>query len=295
MGTNLHPVSCIREEVFITKCAVLGALLLSFLAVPAFAQEVAGDWIGQLNSGFKVRVHLEKGASGYSGHLTNPSGNETDFDQVTFDGTHLHFSISKLDLSYDARWNDQERVWNASLTFQQVYPLTLKRAAAADLSPAEHKRPQEVAIMARSRPYVDRDVRFHNPVGHIRLAGTLSMPSGKGPFPAVVMISGTGQNTRDEDVWGHKVFLVLADALTRQGIAVLRYDKRGVGGSTGDYDAATTLDFTADAEAAVTWLKTQPEIDPHRKRWIDTVNRVPWPTYQSNWPRDFFGLHRIPI
>ena len=67
MGTNLHPVSCIREEVFITKCAVLGALLLSFLAVPAFAQEVPGDWIGQLNSGFKVRVHLEKGASGYSG------------------------------------------------------------------------------------------------------------------------------------------------------------------------------------------------------------------------------------
>jgi uncharacterized protein len=246
------------------KLAVLGALFLSVLAIPALAQEMSGDWIGQMNGGFKVRVHLEKSASGYSGHLTNPSGNETDFDQVTFDGTRLHFGISTLDLSYDAIWNDQEKAWDGSLTFQQVYPLILKRAAAADLAPVEHKRPQEVAIMAHNRPYVDRDVRFDNPVGHIQLAGTLSVPSGKGPFPAVVLISGTGHNTRDEDVWGHKVFLLLADALTRQGIAVLRYDKRGVGGSTGDYDAATTLDFTSDAVAAVTWLKTPPEIDPHR-------------------------------
>ncbi len=264
MGTKLHPVSYIHERAFVPKFAVLGALLLSVLAIPALAQEVAGDWIGQLNGGFKVRVHLEKSASGYSGHLTNPSGNETDFDQVTFDGTHLHFAISKLDLSYDAVWNDQEKAWNGSLTFQQVYPLILKRAATAGLAPVEHKRPQEVAIMAHSRPYVERDVRFNNPVGHIRLAGTLSVPSGKGPFPAVVLISGTGHNTRDEDIWGHKVFLVLADALTRQGTAVLRYDKRGVGGSTGDYDAATTLDFTSDAEAAVIWLKTQPQIDSHR-------------------------------
>jgi hypothetical protein len=106
-----------------SKFAVLGALLLTVLVIPARAQEVAGDWIGQLNGGFKVRVHLEKNASGYSGHLTSPSGNETDFDQVTFDGTHLHFEISKIDLSYDAIWSDQEKAWNGSLTFQQVYPL----------------------------------------------------------------------------------------------------------------------------------------------------------------------------
>jgi uncharacterized protein len=90
------------------------------------------------------------------------------------------------------------------------------------------------------------------------------MPEGEGPFPAVVLISGTGQNTRDEDVWGHKVFVILADALNRTGIAVLRYDKRGVGGSSGDYDSATTADFTSDAEAATAWLKTQPQIDAKR-------------------------------
>ncbi len=252
------------ESVFMPKLAIVCVLFLTVLAIPALAQEISGDWIGQLDSGFKVRVHLEKSASGYSGHLTNSSGNETDFDQVTFDGTHLHFAISSLNLRYDATWNDQEKAWNGSLTFQQVYPLTLKRAAASDLAPVEHKRPQEAAIMAHSHPYVDRDVRFENPAGHNQLAGTLSVPGEKGPFPAIVLISGTGHNTRDEDVWGHKVFFVLADALSRQGIAVLRYDKRGTGGSTGDYDAATTLDFTSDAEAAVTWLKTQPGIDPHR-------------------------------
>ena len=197
-----------------SRFTVVGVLLLWFLAVQDYAQEEAGDWIGQLDSGFKVRVHLEKNASGYSGHLTNPSGNETDFDhvtlQVTSDGTHLHFSVTTLNLSYDARWNDQEKAWKGSLTFQQVYPLILKRAAVADLTPVEHKRPQEAAITAQSRPYIEHDVRFNNPGAHVQLAGTLSVPKGKGPFPAVVLISGTGQNTRDEDVWGHKVFLILS-------------------------------------------------------------------------------------
>jgi pimeloyl-ACP methyl ester carboxylesterase len=233
------------------------------IAATALAQEVAGDWTGQLNAGFTVRVHLEKTATGYSGHLTNPSGNETDFDQISSDGTQLHFAVNKLNLSYDGVWDEKEKAWNGNLTFQQIYPLVLKRAAAADLAPVEHKRPQEAAIATRPRPYSERGVRFDNPAGHNQLAGTLNVPNGKGPFPAVVLVSGTGHNTRDEDVWSHKIFLVLADALSRKGIAVLRYDKRGVGGSTGDYDAATTVDFASDAEAAVTWLKAQPEIDPH--------------------------------
>ena len=246
------------------KPAILAALTMLVIAAATLAQEVAGDWTGQLNTGFIVRVHLEKTTTGYSGHLTNPSGNETEFDRVTFDGKHLHFAVDKLNLSYDGVWDEKEQVWNGNLTFQQVYPLMLKRATAAELAPVQHKRPQEDAIAAGPRPYSEREVRFDNPAGHNRLAGTLSVPSGKGPFPAVVLISGTGHNTRDEEVWGHKVFLVLADALNRNGIAVLRYDKRGVGGSTGDYDAATTVDFTSDAEAAVTWLKAQREIDPHR-------------------------------
>jgi uncharacterized protein len=228
------------------------------------AQGLAGDWIGQINGGFKVRIHFESTDSGFSGKLINPSGNETVLDQITSDGTHLHFAVNKLKLSYDGVWNNQEQVWKGNLTFEQVYPLILKRATAEDMGPTVHKRPQEDAINAGLAPYVQRDVHFNNLAAHNQLAGTLSLPKGEGPFPAVVLISGTGQNTRDEDVWGHKVFLVLADALTREGLAVLRYDKRGVGASSGNYEAATTADFTSDAEAALTWLKTQSQIDASR-------------------------------
>lgn len=217
-----------------------------------------------MNGGFKVRVHFERTGSGFSGKLINPSGNETVLDQITSDGTQLHFAVNKLNLSYDGIWNDQEKVWKGNLTFQQIYPLVLKRATAEDMGPAVHKRPQEETINAGAVSYVQREVQFNNLAAHNQLTGTLSVPDAMGPFPAVVLVSGTGHNTRDEDVWGHKVFLVLADALNRNGFAVLRYDKRGVGGSSGNYDAATTADFASDAETAVAWLKTQPQIDPSR-------------------------------
>jgi pimeloyl-ACP methyl ester carboxylesterase len=93
------------------------------------------------------------------------------------------------------------------------------------------------------------------------LAGTLTLPEGKGPFPAVVLISGSGAQDRDETLLGHKPFLVLADHLTRNGIAVLRYDDRGVGKSKGNMMNATSMSLAGDAEAAVTYLLSRPEID----------------------------------
>lgn len=243
---------------------IVPMLLLCGMASSAFGQGLAGDWTGQMNGGFKVRIHFERTESGFSGKLINPSGNETVLDQIASDGEHLHFAVNKLNLSYDGVWNDQEKAWKGNLTFQQVYPLVLKRATAEALGPAVHKRPQEDAISAGPAPYVQREVHFDNLAAHNQLAGTLSLPNMGGTFPAVVLISGTGRNTRDEDVWGHKVFLVLADALTRKGFAVLRYDKRGVGGSLGNYDGATTANFTSDAQSAVAWLKTQSQIDSSR-------------------------------
>jgi pimeloyl-ACP methyl ester carboxylesterase len=245
----------LRKIVFLILLSAVGT------ATPTLAQELAGDWIGLMNGGFKIRIHFERTDAGFSGKLTNPSGNQTVLDQITSDGTHLHFAVNKLDLSYDGVWEERNRDWNGNLTFHQVYPLVLKRASAEDLAPPVHKRPQEDAILASPAPAAQRDVHFNNRAGRNQLAGTLSVPNGGGPVPAVVLISGTGQNTRDEDVWGHKVFLILADALNRKGFAVLRYDKRGVGGSSGDYNSATTADFVSDAEAAVAWLKTQPQID----------------------------------
>ena len=122
------------------------------IASSALAQGIAGDWIGQMNGGFKVRIHFESAGSGFSGKLINPSGNETVLDQVTSDGTHLHFAVNKLNLSYDGVWNNQEQAWKGNLTFEQVYPLVLKRATAEDMGPTVHKRPQEDATNAGPAP-----------------------------------------------------------------------------------------------------------------------------------------------
>jgi pimeloyl-ACP methyl ester carboxylesterase len=105
-------------------------------------------------------------------------------------------------------------------------------------------------------------VFFENVEAGIKLAGTLTMPSGGKELPAVVLIAGSGRNDRDETSMGH--FLLLSDFLTRNGYAVLRYDKRGVGESEGDYAAANTFDFADDAKAALKYLKSRPETVPHQ-------------------------------
>ena len=120
------------------------------------------------------------------------------------------------------------------------------------------------AVDARVTTYSSCDVSFANPAGGLALAGTLTVPQGKGPFPAVVLVHGSGPVDRDETLFGHKIFLVLADHLSRQGIAVLRYDKRGIGKSGGVYKGATTHDFASDAEAAVAFLRGRPEVDAAR-------------------------------
>lgn len=109
-------------------------------------------------------------------------------------------------------------------------------------------------------PYVSRDVTFRNAQAGVTLAGTLTLPDSKGKCPAVLLIAGSGPNNRNEVVAGHEIFRTLADYLTRHGIAVLRYDKRGVGQSTGDYSAATTMSFASDALAGVDYLKTVSQI-----------------------------------
>lgn len=110
-------------------------------------------------------------------------------------------------------------------------------------------------------PYLQEEVLFQNPSAGIELSGTLTLPKGNGPFPAAILITGSGPQNRDEELMGHKPFLVLSDYLTRQGLAVLRYDDRGIGKSKGSFASATTLDFATDAEAALDFLKKRKEID----------------------------------
>ena len=134
------------------------------------------------------------------------------------------------------------------------YTLDVRRQGApvVILHPQEPKPPF---------PYKTEDVTFRNKVENFDLAGTLTLPEGSGPFPVVVLISGSGAQDRDETLLGHKPFLVLSDHLTRNGIAVLRYDDRGVGKSRGNMMRATSMSLADDAEAAVSFLLTRPEID----------------------------------
>jgi pimeloyl-ACP methyl ester carboxylesterase len=127
--------------------------------------------------------------------------------------------------------------------------------------PLELRRPQNPA---KPYPYAVEEVSFSAGDGKSTLAGTLTIPQGTGPFPAAVFVGGSGPTDRDETTAGHKPFLVLADLLTRKGIAVLRYDKRGIAQSTGNYELATLDDLTSDVQAALNYLKARKEVD--RKR-----------------------------
>src|SRR5690606_34150342 len=110
-------------------------------------------------------------------------------------------------------------------------------------------------------PYNSEEVLFENETDDVVLAGTLTFPKEGNNFPAVVMITGSGGQDRNEELLGHKPFLVIADYLTQNGIAVLRFDDRGISQSTGNHDAATSEDFAKDVLAAVQFLKDREEID----------------------------------
>lgn len=134
-------------------------------------------------------------------------------------------------------------------------PMVLQRAAASVQAANQFKA---------LPPYREAEVTFLNPTTNNRLGGTLTVPPGEGPFAAVVLLSDSGPQSRDVDVPGYRMFGQLADYLTRHGIAVLRFDDRGVGKSGGTYPDATTADLVTDAQAALTYLRTRPLISAHR-------------------------------
>jgi uncharacterized protein len=158
------------------------------------------------------------------------------------------------------------RAWLLAARLLTAGLLAATPAAAAEPAGPQPPAPAPAAAAAPARPqeprlpypYVVREVGYQS--GAIHLAGSLTLPAGPGPFAAAVLISGSGAQNRDEEMFGHRPFLILADRLTRAGIAVLRVDDRGVGGSTGVNDQATDEDFAGDALAGVHFLATQPEI-----------------------------------
>lgn len=245
---------------------------------PAWAEDAQGQWSGAIAGTLPVVLEVHRTPQGgWDATLTSPSqAFSTKAAQFASDGSHLSFTIPQVNASYRATWSEQGKAWIGTWTQGRQGPLDLQRIDAGAAAALQPRRPQEAAIAAAiaagSAPYASQEVRFAGAstdadtkvaaVGAgIELAGTLTLPKGAGPWPAVVLVHGSGPLTRDEEIVGHKVFVVLADHLARQGIAVLRYDKRGIGASSGDYRSATTHDFADDAQAAAAWLRTRPEID----------------------------------
>ncbi|MFC1960858.1 alpha/beta hydrolase family protein [Chloroflexota bacterium] len=201
--------------------------------------------------------------------LPEPVG-EVATDHYTFTVYAIEVSLSGLELALDlALAEDESGVTLVLLqTLADDYPALHEAVflpAVNALAPLAEDDSAE-ATPETAKPYTEEAVTFTNPTADdVTLAGTLTLPEGDGPFPAVILISGSGQQDRDESmapVAAIKPFALLADHLGQNGIAVLRYDDRGFGQSTGDFFTANTADFATDASAAVDYLLTRDEIDP---------------------------------
>ena len=233
-------------------------VLLALAAVAGLAAtDISGSWNGMLDvGGQKIRVvfHINATETGLTATMDSP-------DQGAFGlpVARTEFKDPKLELVMDVpsiTYSGELKEGMIAGTFKQAgmeFPLNLQREA---LEKPVYIRPQEP-----KEPFGYRieEVLFSNPKAGIELAGTLTLPQGEGVFPVVVLISGSGPQNRDEELMGHKPFWVIADHLTRNGIAVLRYDDRGVDGSGGETSTGTTYDFATDALAAVNYLKSRPE------------------------------------
>ncbi|MEM9412051.1 MAG: alpha/beta fold hydrolase, partial [Planctomycetota bacterium] len=226
-------------------------------------------WVGKLQMGvmepvmqFRV-VKKEDGTQ--AAFFDSVTEGRTRFEATfTLSDSNIEFDVPSIRLKYSGELNEEKN--QADGTWTQAgrsFPLKLEKKPEefSDTKNTWENRPQRPQAPF---PYKSEAVKFENENANVTLAGTLTIPKDGIKHPAVILISGSGPQDRDETLMGHKPFLVLADYLTRRGIAVLRYDDRGTAESTGDFGKATSEDFAEDALAAVKYLATRDDIDPAR-------------------------------
>jgi len=235
-------------------------LILGACTLNAQETDITGSWLGKLSVGaIQLRILFNIGINedgNYTATMDSPDqgAKGIPMGDVSFIDDSLNILAPMLrgdykgvmvnDTSLEGTWTQSGMSYDLDLVKQQV-SFKLNR-------PQEPEPPY---------PYIEQDVTFFSLDGDFKLGGTLTLPEGEGPFPAAIMISGSGSQNRDEEIFGHKPFKVIADHLTRKGIAVLRYDDRGVGESGGNPIGATSADFAKDARAAHIFLKYRMEID----------------------------------
>lgn len=237
--------------------------LIVLFTVPAWGQEPTceGHWEGQINlpgATLVVRVDLAKGDDEtWTGSIDIPQQGATGLplEDVKVEAGTVGFAIAGV---------PGKPTFNGTLEDDSISGQFTQGGQSFDFELARstseaQRRPQDPQPPF---PYSVEEVTVNS--GDVTLAGTLTIPGGEGPFPAVVLLTGSGPQNRDEEIFDHRPFRVIADHLSRNGIAVLRYDDRGVGGSTGSIGPSTTSEFADDALAAISLLGTRDEIGDDR-------------------------------
>ena len=237
---------------------IAGLLAGAFFSSSASAQDISGTWHGKLSipsGSMTIVFHINQTEQGtYVTTLDSPDqgANGIKTQTTSFNDSVLIIQIPVIQASYKGKLNSDKTI-NGTFTQGMPIPLNLEKGEAG--SP---KRPQEPQPPF---PYRNEEVTVKNERDGINLAGTLTIPEKGNNFPAVVMVTGSGAQNRNEEIMGHKPFLVISDYLTRNGIAVLRCDDRGTAASQGDHTTATNEDFATDTEAMVNYLRSRKEIN----------------------------------
>lgn len=217
-------------------------------------------WMGKIKLGMQeIRVGFELNRKEGKPVLTTDSPDQEVYgmsaDIEKWDGDSVVFFVPASNARFRGKIADDLSLKGRAKQGEIEYDLELKLSE----KPKRKSRPQDPKP---PYPYDIEEVSFMNEKEKITLKGTLTVPQGKKRFGAVVLVSGSGPQNRDSELLNHRPFHVIADYLTRRGIAVLRYDERGVGESEGDFSSALTTDFAADAASAVRFLQSHPRINP---------------------------------
>ena len=220
---------------------------------------IVGVWEGTLSQvNLRIVVHVENGDDGLLVRFDSPDQNAYGIpaDSVSFDGEQLSFNVDSINAGYVGTLSRDGSLVRGRWSQSADLELNLGRVDK-DSARARAQNPKPPF------PYDIEDVSFDGGAPDVTLAGTLTLPK-SGDYPVVVLVTGSGAQDRDETIVGHKPFWVLADYLTRHGVGVLRYDDRGFAQSTGNISTATTADFADDALAAITYLRSRPDVIAHR-------------------------------
>lgn len=242
-------------------------MLVMLLAGQLYAQDIAGAWYGVLAApgrNLHVVFHIARSGDGYTSTLDSPDqgANGLATDATTLQKNQLTIVAPRFGIKYTGTFVPDSGLIKGVLIQGGEIPLNLSRNRASAQPVSMLPRPQD----PKDFPYKREEIVFTNLKGGNQLAGTLTLPADGKCTKIVILITGSGPQNRDEEVtaFNHRPFLVWSDQLTRQGIAVLRYDDRGVGKSTGNFATATSADFADDAEAAVNYILSRPDLSKLR-------------------------------